>query len=143
MSKTGKCLCGDVSLSYTSDPQMFFMCHCTHCQRSTGSPMASIIVVPEEAFHAEGETRSYECEAKVTRSFCTNCGSQLFSRIASAPGIVAIKTGILDEQPDMEPQFVCWTKSKPDWFEMVSPEVRFEENPGQITTIGDIDKEHV
>ena len=62
--------------------------------------------------------------------FAQNCGSQLFSRIASAPGIVAIKTGILDEQPDMEPQFVCWTKSKPDWFEMVSPEVRFEENPG-------------
>jgi hypothetical protein len=130
MSKTGKCLCGQVNLSYTSEPQMFFICHCTNCQGSTGSPLASIIVVPESDFHAEGVTSSYECDAKVTRSFCPNCGSQMFSRIASAPGIVAIKTGILDEQPDMQPQFSCWTQSKPEWFDLVSPELSFKQNPG-------------
>ena len=45
------------------------MCHCTDCQKSTGSPVASIIVVSENEFSVSGPTSSYECEAKVTRSF--------------------------------------------------------------------------
>ena len=114
MSKTGSCLCGDVSFTYKSEPGMFLMCHCTDCQKSTGSPVASIIIVPEDDFSVNGSTSSYECEAKVTRSFCKICGSQIFSRIESAPGVVAIKTGVLDEQPNIKPNLVCWTKSKPN-----------------------------
>jgi hypothetical protein len=108
---------------------MFLMCHCTDCQKSTGSPVASIIIVPEDDFSVNGSTSSYECEAKVTRSFCKICGSQIFSRIESAPGVVAIKTGVLDEQPNIKPNLVCWTKSKPNWFEINHPEIAFEENP--------------
>ena len=129
MSKTGSCLCGDVSFTYKSEPGMFLMCHCTDCQKSTGSPVASIIIVPEDDFSINGSTSSYECEAKVTRSFCKICGSQIFSRIESAPGVVAIKTGVLDEQPNIKPNLVCWTKSKPNWFEINHPEIVFEENP--------------
>ena len=129
MSKTGSCLCGDVSFTYKSEPGMFLMCHCTDCQKSTGSPVASIIIVPEDDFSINGSTSSYECEAKVTRSFCKICGSQIFSRIESAPGVVAIKTGVLDEQPNIKPNLDCWTKSKPNWFEINHPEIAFEENP--------------
>jgi len=129
MSKTGSCLCGDVSFAYKSEPGVFLMCHCTDCQKSTGSPVASIIIVPEDDFSVNGSTSSYECEAKVTRSFCKICGSQIFSRIESAPGVVAIKTGVLDEQPNIKPNLVCWTKSKPNWFEINHPEIAFEENP--------------
>jgi len=129
MSKTGSCLYGDVSFTYKSEPGMFLMCHCTDCQKSTGSPVASIIIVPEDDFSVNGSTSSYECEAKVTRSFCKICGSQIFSRIESAPGVVAIKTGVLDEQPNIKPNLVCWTKSKPNWFEINHPEIAFEENP--------------
>ena len=129
MSKNGSCLCGDVNFTYKSEPGMFLMCHCTDCQKSTGSPVASIIIIPEDDFSINGPTSSYECEAKVTRSFCKICGSQIFSRIESAPGIVAIKTGVLDEQPNIKPNLVCWTKSKPDWFKINHPEIAFEENP--------------
>ena len=129
MSKNGSCLCGEVNFTYKSEPGMFLMCHCTDCQKSTGSPVASIIIIPEDDFIINGPTSSYECEAKVTRSFCKICGSQIFSRIESAPGVVAIKTGVLDEQPNIKPNLVCWTKSKPDWFEINHPDISFVENP--------------
>jgi len=129
MSKNGSCLCGDVNFTYKSEPGMFLMCHCTDCQKSTGSPVASIIIIPEDDFIINGPISSYECEAKVTRSFCKICGSQIFSRIESAPGVVAIKTGVLDEQPNIKPNLVCWTKSKPDWFEINHPDISFVENP--------------
>ena len=129
MSKNGSCLCGEVNFTYKSEPGMFLMCHCTDCQKSTGSPVASIIIIPEDDFSITGPTSSYECEAKVTRSFCKICGSQIFSQIESAPGVVAIKTGVLDEQPNIKPNLVCWTKSKPDWFEINHPDISFLENP--------------
>lgn len=129
MSKNGSCLCGEVNFTYKSEPGMFLMCHCTDCQKSTGSPVASIIIIPEDDFIINGPTSSYQCEAKVTRSFCKICGSQIFSRIESAPGVVAIKTGVLDEQPNIKPNLVCWTKSKPDWFEINHPDISFVENP--------------
>ena len=129
MSKNGSCLCGEVNFTYKSEPGMFLMCHCTDCQKSTGSPVASIIIIPEDDFIINGPTSSYQCEAKVTRSFCKICGSQIFSQIESAPGVVAIKTGVLDEQPNIKPNLVCWTKSKPDWFEISHPDISFAENP--------------
>ena len=48
---------------------------------------------------------------------------------AKTKGVVAIKTGVLDEQPTAKPNLVCWTKSKPDWLDISHPKVSFEENP--------------
>ena len=79
MSGSGSCLCGSVNLEYSSEPNFFLLCHCTDCQKATGSPVASIIGIPEDDFIIKGETNSYKCEAGVTRSFCINCGSQIFS----------------------------------------------------------------
>ena len=41
MSGTGNCLCGDTKLNYSADPLFFLLCHCTDCQKATGSPIAS------------------------------------------------------------------------------------------------------
>ena len=130
MSGSGNCLCGSISLKFKSDPKFFLLCHCTDCQKATGSAVASIVGVTENDFEINGETGSYECEAGVTRSFCKNCGSQIFSTTNSAPGLILIKTGVLDEQPDSEPTMVCWTDSKPDWLEIKHPSLKFEKNPG-------------
>ena len=85
MSGSGSCLCGSVNLEYNSEPNFFLLCHCTDCQKATGSPVASIIGIPEDDFIIKGETNSYKCEAGVTRSFCINCGSQIFSTAEGAP----------------------------------------------------------
>jgi|TARA_B100001105_G_C22102624_1_gene319796 hypothetical protein len=129
MSGSGKCLCGELSFTYDSEPGLFLICHCTDCQRATGSPVASIIAIPDKDFYLEGEPGSYTCETKVTRSFCKSCGSQVFSRAESAPGIVLIKTGSLDEQPKITPNLGCWKKSKPEWLNIEHPENTFDENP--------------
>ena len=73
---------------------------------------------------------SYKCEAGVTRSFCINCGSQIYSTAEGAPGLILIKTGILDKQPSIDPTMVCWTDSKPNWLEIKHPDIKFEKNPG-------------
>ena len=73
---------------------------------------------------------NYKCEAGVTRSFCINCGSQIYSTAEGAPGLILIKTGVLDKQPSIDPTMVCWTDSKPNWLEIKHPDIKFEKNPG-------------
>ena len=114
MSKSGKCLCGDVSFTYDSDPGIFLICHCTDCQKSTGSPLASIIVIPESDFKVNGSTGSYECEAKVTRSFCKNCGSRV-PRFSSGRGAMMVPIGSTMDSPEIEPTLVC-LEDHTDWF---------------------------
>jgi Uncharacterized conserved protein len=54
MSGSGSCLCGSVNLEYNSEPNFFLLCHCTDCQKATGSPVASIIGIPEDNFIIKG-----------------------------------------------------------------------------------------
>ena len=129
MSGTGNCLCGDSKLNYNADPLFFLLCHCTDCQKATGSPIASIIGVPEDSFEITGDIQSYKCDTNVTRSFCKKCGSQIFSQAEGAPGFILIKTGVLEEEPSIKPTMVCWTDSKPNWLDIGHPEVKFEKNP--------------
>lgn len=130
MSGTGKCLCGDIKLEFNSDPNFHLLCHCKDCQQATGSPVASIIGLPESDFNITGELGNYKCETNVTRFFCKKCGSQIYSKAEGAPGLVLVKTGVLDEQPSIDPTMVCWIDSKPNWLKIEHPEVKFEKNPG-------------
>ncbi|MBT6273082.1 MAG: hypothetical protein HOI95_03000 [Chromatiales bacterium] len=38
----GGCLCGDVRYQVTGDPDIVVVCHCTWCQRRTGTAFAVI-----------------------------------------------------------------------------------------------------
>jgi hypothetical protein len=66
-------------------------CHCRDCQRATGSAFASFCMVPEPAFElSRGEPRAFTVQGEsggdVSRSFCGECGSQLYSTVAVMPG---------------------------------------------------------
>ena len=42
----GRCLCGAVTSSSEADSAFIGMCHCTDCQRVTGSAFAIEVAVP-------------------------------------------------------------------------------------------------
>ena len=45
LPQTGGCLCGAVRYEITQPPLVAYTCHCTVCQRLTGSAFSSAIVV--------------------------------------------------------------------------------------------------
>ena len=92
MDATGGCLCG--ALRYRFDRGAVIAasnCHCIDCQRSTGSGMATIVLVPTEALEIEGEPRFYTvvgtAGSHVSRGFCPNCGSPVISGVDEDPAI--------------------------------------------------------
>ena len=47
---SGGCACGEIRYECTAEPMMMLNCHCRDCQRSSGGPFSSFVVVPTAAF---------------------------------------------------------------------------------------------
>jgi hypothetical protein len=122
MTTNGGCLCGKVRYSFEGDPLLCVTCHCKNCQRQAGSALSVIIGVPEAAVSYEGEVTTYndtgDTGATVRRQFCGTCGSPVFTRVETPPGMMFIKAGTLDDTSTLKPAFHCYTKSKQDWVDL-------------------------
>ena len=133
-SSEGGCLCGAIRYEITGDPEMSIVCHCTHCQKQSGSAFSTIIGVPEGAITIHGAPSTYadtgDSGGAVIRQFCGNCGSPLFSLVDNAPGMVFVKSGTLDDTAGFAPAMHIWGKSKQHWVETGAAPL-FDTMPGQ------------
>lgn len=122
MGQTGGCLCGAVRYEITAEPAMTAVCHCKNCQRQAGSALSVIVGCARDGIEISGETTTYTDEGEsghsVLRKFCPTCGSPLFTDAQSAPQLLWVKAGTLDDTSWLKPQIQFWTKSKQDWFQL-------------------------
>jgi hypothetical protein len=118
---TGRCLCGAVSYSVDAEPVVQAVCHCTDCQRQTGNPFSVIVGVPRDAFEVEGSTIASftttgdDHGGDTERSFCSACGSPVFSNAAVMPEMTFVKAGSLDDASWLQPAAEVWTSSAQPW----------------------------
>ena len=57
MSKiTGGCLCGSIRYESDVEPQMIVACHCSTCQKNTGSAFSLNLAMPEDQVTIQGDT---------------------------------------------------------------------------------------
>lgn len=117
---TGGCLCGAVRFECVHDGEKMAVCHCADCRKASGAAAAHILRVPAEALRiVRGEPRSYEKRADsgnaITRLFCPNCGSQLYSMREDTPRFRAIRAGALDDPSSLEVGLHIWTRSALPW----------------------------
>jgi hypothetical protein len=132
---TGRCLCGAVTYSADAAPVVQAVCHCADCQRQTGSPFTVFVGVPRDAFTVEGDTlgtystNGEDHDGATERSFCSACGSPVFSISALAPDIALIKAGSLDDGSWLEPAVEFWTSSAQPWSPHVENAAQLERGP--------------
>jgi hypothetical protein len=111
---TGGCLCGAVRFEVTARLVAAGYCHCTRCQRRTGtaaSPQARIVPGSLRITSGEDAIRAYAPESGAEKLFCVGCGSALWSRVADDPDYVSIRLGVFDGDPGVRPsyhQFVAY-----------------------------------
>ena len=111
---TGGCGCGAVRFELTEPPVRAVYCHCTRCQRRTGTAAsASAVVAPGSVRVTSGEDRiqGWTPEGGRTKAFCGDCGSAVFIRNPSDGSIAGIRMGAFDEDPGVRPsarQYVAY-----------------------------------
>ncbi len=135
MSETikGGCLCGRVQYQVSGPFDMFHICHCSQCQRSTGSAHASNIFTSKDSIEwlagAELVKRFDPDEPGViSKAFCTHCGS-LVPYVSSRSGKLIIPAGGLSDDPGIKPQDNIFWKDRADWYDTVAGAPRFDGFP--------------
>ena len=132
---TGSCLCGEVSYEFTGPVKVFQYCHCTRCQKITGSAHASNIIIDPENFKwlkGEKNVGRYELpEAKhFASSFCKTCGSTL-PWITQSKKAMIVPAGTLDNDPKVKPIHNIFYADKACWYENVDTLVKYDELPAK------------
>jgi hypothetical protein len=115
---TGACLCGAVQYAISSRPLLLYHCHCTICQAASGAGYATNIAVRFDSLSfARGESSlaSYESSPGKRRYFCAACGSPVYSRASPSSQLASVRCGTLRHQPDMQPSFHAYVRSKLPW----------------------------
>ena len=131
---SGGCACGAVRYESKTDPVLMLHCHCRDCQRASGGPFSSYVIVPKEAFSLlQGSPRFHaspsEAGGQTHRGFCPNCGAPVMVNTDSVPHIVAIRTASLDDPSWFKPQMDVWTCDAQAWDDMNPALAKFEKYP--------------
>jgi hypothetical protein len=129
----GACLCGDIEYSLLEDPLTFYVCHCTDCQRQTGSSFAlSMIVRRKGLVTLRGSPREYRVEIPDGRikeaSYCGRCTNRLWGP-SSIAGLVVLEPGSLNDTSWLLPVGHIWTRSAQPWVEIPEGPTSFREQP--------------
>ena len=117
----GSCYCGAVRYEIHGKLLMFANCHCPDCRKFTGSAFASVLVTESNGFKitsGEDNINPYPSSPGKQRCFCKTCGCHLFSRAEHRPGMIFVRAGSLDDDPQIKPQHHFWTSAKAPWHDI-------------------------
>jgi len=113
----GGCLCGKIRFRATQAPLRTLVCHCTFCQRMTGSSFYAESLFPIEAVEFTcGQSRQYEHVSdesgkKVYVEFCADCGTTLGLTFERWPELRAISRGCYDHPNAVDVTANIWAAS--------------------------------
>ena len=118
LTLTGGCLCGAVRYEVTEPLVQAGYCHCTRCQRRTGSAAAvSAFVAPGSLRLTSGEEliRSFDPPDGFSKAFCSACGGALWSESPDDPEVKSVRLGAFDGDPGIRPQYHMYVDYAAVW----------------------------
>lgn len=118
---TGRCACGEVRFRLTARPLFIHCCHCTWCQRETGSAFALNAMIERacvelvQGVTEETETPSASGKGQVI-SRCAACKVAVWSVYSGAGAkVLFVRVGTLDDRAAFAPDIHIYTSTKLPW----------------------------
>jgi hypothetical protein len=118
---TGRCTCGDIRYELTDTPLFVHACHCTWCQRETGSAFVlNALIETSKVILLSGtplvvNTPSNSGKGQLIHR-CPTCHVALWSVYAGAGDRFRfLRAGTLDDKNACPPDIHIFTSSKLDW----------------------------
>lgn len=128
----GGCQCGAVRYRVAGRPVVFYLCHCSECQRHTSSAFGESLRIRREDFAVEGDlavtTRTADSGAVREGWFCPACGVRIWHGSAGSAE-VNVKAGTLDDTSWLVPAGHIWTRSKQPFMAIAADELAYAGQP--------------
>jgi len=118
MKVEGGCYCGAVRYEAAGEPLLKAECFCGECQKVSGGNSVFVMAKPAQGVTVtKGKVKPFkrdDLEHGVTREFCPDCGTHLWTKAPGFPQGVILKVGSMDDPsqfgaPDTA-QFACDTQ---------------------------------
>ena len=137
---TGGCQCGRVRYQIRADPLAVYVCHCTECQRQSGSAFALSLAVARDALVVDKGApaiwrREVEGGRMIDCVFCGACGTRLFHNPERNPQASIVKPGTLDDTSWLKPVGHIWTRSAQSWVPIPQDTVNYEGQPPDLSRL--------
>ncbi len=117
----GACHCGSIAYEAEVDPERVTICHCTDCQKLTGTAFrVSVPTLRKDFVLVTGSPTTYvktaESGATRAQAFCSNCGSPLYTHAAvDDPETYGLRVGCIAERQKLAPKKQIWCRSALQW----------------------------
>ncbi len=134
MQVDGSCHCGRIAFEADIDPDRVRICHCSDCQRLSGTAFRVVAPCSERDFRLlRGEPRLYMKTAESGRrrlqAFCGDCGSPLYATSDEPAGDrkFGLRIGVLAQRADLIPRRQFWFRSALPWLPAMPGKVEHAE----------------
>ena len=119
MTRIAHCSCGALRAEATGEPILVHACHCTECQRRTGSVFGVSSFFPKSEVHTQGPSKVYIREGQEGRKlrlhFCPDCGTTVYGEADARPGLIGIFVGAFADPNFPAPTRSIWEQSLHPW----------------------------
>ena len=118
----GGCSCGKVRYELLAEPIRVHCCHCTDCQRHTGSAFVLNAIIETSSIKIiRGDLEA----VPVRRDYgphdiyrCRKCKTALWSDYGHRPRIRFVRVGTLDDPSVLRPDIHIYTRTKVPWLKL-------------------------
>src|SRR3954467_5151848 len=116
----GRCTCGFVRYRMTSRPLFVNCCHCTWCQRETGSAFVINAIIESDRLDViQGETEAVQTPSESGRGQiihrCPACHVALWSHYGGRTATAFVRAGTLDKAAQIRPDAFIFARSRLPW----------------------------
>lgn len=116
----GGCPCEAVRFAVNAMPLLVYACHCTECQRWSGSAFSLSMPVAAASFAlTRGRPRPWRrtgaSGVESSHWFCGDCGGRIYGARDSRPDIIAVRAGTLDDTSWLRPMAHIYLRSAQAW----------------------------
>jgi hypothetical protein len=122
-----------VTYTVDAEPLFTYACHCSSCQKRTGSAFSLGLVIMTESLDLKGALTSWSRVSEQgntnTRYSCASCGNIIYGSSESSPELAKLQPGTLDNTNTVEPEVHMWTVKKQPWVILPPRAPRFETQP--------------
>ena len=117
--RTAQCSCGQLTVDCRGEPVSVSLCHCTECQRRTGSTYGIAAFFDVAGVEVSGRSRQFHRTSdegqRVTFHFCPECGSTVFWTPSRLPDRIAVAVGNFSDPSFPAPEKDVFIEHRHHW----------------------------